>query len=115
MRGNPDGSLSSAGRFATGLLSFRYTVWIFLKVTRGNAGWPRAMVAAGVNPAARATLDTYKEGPATLLTLEHVFDMVEVPPFHSLRLPPTRPPKRCRKSHSKQPSTRFGSVSAARR
>src|SRR5437588_4119861 len=104
MRGNPNGFLSSAGRFATGLLSFRYMVWIFLKVTRGNAGWLRGLIAAGVNPAAKATLDTYKEGPATLLTLEHVFDMVEVPLFHSLRLPPMRHPKRCRKSHSKQPS-----------
>ena len=28
MRGNPNGFLSSAGRFATGLLSFRYTVRI---------------------------------------------------------------------------------------
>ncbi len=28
MRGNPDGFLSSAGRFAPGLLSFRYAVRI---------------------------------------------------------------------------------------
>ena len=28
MRGNPDGFLSSAGRFATGLLSIRYAVAI---------------------------------------------------------------------------------------
>src|SRR5215831_10337737 len=29
MRGNPDGFLSSPGRFAPGLLSFRYTVGAF--------------------------------------------------------------------------------------
>jgi hypothetical protein len=27
MSGNPDGSRSSAGRFAPGLLTFRYAVW----------------------------------------------------------------------------------------
>jgi hypothetical protein len=30
MRGNPDGFLSSAGRYAPGLLSFRYKVRILL-------------------------------------------------------------------------------------
>jgi hypothetical protein len=38
------------------LLSFRYTVRIFLVVTRSNAGWHQRQVAAGVNPAAKATL-----------------------------------------------------------
>src|SRR5437764_5263339 len=60
---------------------------------------------------------------ATLLTLEHAFDMVEVPPFHSLRLPPTRPQKdagsRTRNSHQldsgpfRQPGADEGGGAAA--
>ncbi len=56
MRGNPDGSLSSAGRFATGLLSFRYTVRTLSKLSlEAASGRPEEQVAAGMNPAAKAT------------------------------------------------------------
>ena len=46
-----------AGRFTTGLLPFRYTVWTFLSCY----SWPRLgglidKVAAGMNPAAKVTL-----------------------------------------------------------
>ena len=58
MRGNPNGSLSSAGRFATGLLSLRYTVRTFLsshsKQRLGDAFAMRD--AAGASPAAKATM-----------------------------------------------------------
>src|SRR6267378_4857138 len=55
MRGNPSGSLSSAGRFATGLLSFRYTVWTCLiGHSQPCLGGLEDKVAAGVNPAANA-------------------------------------------------------------
>ena len=56
MRGNPYGSLSSAGRFATGLLSFRYTVWTCLSShSERRLGGVKDIVAAGMNPAAKAT------------------------------------------------------------
>ena len=38
MRGNPDGSLSSPGRFATGLLSLRYIDGIFVQVLLATLG-----------------------------------------------------------------------------
>ena len=56
MRGNPYGSLSSARRFATGLLSFRYTVWDYLSSYYGlRLGDIKGIVAAGMNPAAKET------------------------------------------------------------
>jgi hypothetical protein len=56
MRGNPDGFLSSPGRFATGLLSFRYTVGTFCnEFHMRRLADDEDKVAAGVNPAARAT------------------------------------------------------------
>src|SRR5207248_10506476 len=56
MRGNPNGFLSSAGRFATCLLSFRYTVGTFLSSHSGRrlAVVLATCVAAGASPAARA-------------------------------------------------------------
>ena len=63
MRGNPDGSLSSAGRFATGLLSFRYTVWTLSKQSlEGTLGRPERQVAAGMNPAAKAMQVSHHTG-----------------------------------------------------
>jgi hypothetical protein len=57
MRGNPDGSLSSPGRFATGLLALRYIDGFALRISPGDA-WESSKnkVAAGVNLAAVATL-----------------------------------------------------------
>ena len=56
-KGVPGGGPTKVGRFATGLLSFRYTVWTCLI---GNSqqclGGLEDKVAAGVNPAAKATL-----------------------------------------------------------
>ena len=37
MRGNPDGFLSFTGRFAPGLLSFRYTVGTYFKAFHWQA------------------------------------------------------------------------------
>jgi len=56
MRGKPDGFLSSAGRCATGLLSFRYTVRIFLVVTRSNAGWHQRQSRGRDKPGRQAML-----------------------------------------------------------
>jgi hypothetical protein len=57
MRGNPDGSLSSAGRFATGLLSLRYSEdSCFMDNSQPCIGGTEHKVAAGVNPAAHPTL-----------------------------------------------------------
>ena len=59
MRGNPDGSLSSPGRFATGLLALRYIDGLVLRISPGD-DWEvsRNKVAAGLNPAAPAALVT---------------------------------------------------------
>ena len=64
MRGNPDGSLSSAGRWAPGLLSFRYKVWFFLSChSMQRMADPQNEVAAGVNPAANAMSVEKRERP----------------------------------------------------
>src|SRR5437899_1420087 len=79
MRENPDGFPSSAGRFATGLLPFRYTV-----VTCPSCHSMRCLgdrgnkVAAGMNPAADATL-------ATTGLLPFRYTVVTCPSSHSMR------------------------------
>jgi hypothetical protein len=85
MRGNPDGSLSSTVRPAPqGLLSFRYIDGIVLAVTPSD-DWETSgnKVAAGVNPAAVATLvmegnpdgslsSTVRPAPQGLLSFRYI-------------------------------------------
>src|ERR1700674_3147531 len=57
MRENPYGFPSSAGRFATGLLPFRYTVRPSLSSLPPHTSGRRfRQGAAGMNPAVKATL-----------------------------------------------------------
>ena len=54
--GVPGGGPTKVGRFATGLVSFRYTVWTCLSShSERRLGGVKNIVAAGINPAARAT------------------------------------------------------------
>src|SRR5207248_5666548 len=65
MRGNPHGFLSSTGRCAPGLLSFRYTVGIFQVVTRRHAGRLGRQDAADVKSAAAPRVLTCMGGNPT--------------------------------------------------
>src|SRR2546428_283360 len=79
MRENPDGFPSSAGRFATGLLPFPYTVGTCPSChSRRCLGDGGNKVAAGINPAAKATL-----GTTGLLPFRYA--VVTCPSSHSMR------------------------------